>query len=121
MGNFIKKFMVGRHSIIVENNCDLVETLKIICINESKWVDKRMYIRTLAIDTGSKWFINFNCSDYDWESIINELNNKGYNLEIKDASDKLYLVKQVKNEENNKNSSNIEILVPDFISQKNRA
>ena len=57
MGNFIKKFMVGRHSIIVENNCDLVETLKIICINESKWVDKRMYGLSISIvqtTTGSQ-------------------------------------------------------------------
>lgn len=81
--NVSNKFVPKRHYLIVDEK-NVLEVLREIdkqivwYINQSLSIDNCMWA-----DDPTKWFINFNASEDQWMSIIDGLEEIGYDLFIK--------------------------------------
>ena len=94
MKNLFEKFIKNRYYWTVEEQ-DVLIVLKAITNYHKKYVNRNIAIgRTLWNEECNQWFIHFDSNNDDWHIITAELNEKGFELVIRDEPNRVYLIKR---------------------------
>lgn len=91
--NLSNKFISKKHRLIVRE-ANVLEALSVINKHSSWFIDKKLKIDRYDWDDGcAEWFIIFKASNDQWTSIVNELNDEGFKLIIKDVPEYIFVLK----------------------------
>lgn len=95
MTKLIDKLVVKRHYIVLDewSVLGLISLINYTCKSTSK---HKLTVGNCEWKNGSKWFVNFSCTNEQWRSIINRLHKEGFELIVKDETRSVHVVERVR-------------------------
>jgi GH43 family beta-xylosidase len=95
MTNFIEAIRGKTHELILEAN-EVLDTLCVINNHQRWYINQKLAVGNCEMEEGdTKWYIYFNATSWQWKSIINDLTEKGFVLEIRDSTKRIHLIRKV--------------------------
>ena len=94
MSNLID-FLRGREHEIILDESEVLDTLRVINTHQRWSINQKLAVGDCEWDfDATKWYIYFSATNWQWKLIINDLSEKGYTLEIRDNTERVYLIRK---------------------------
>lgn len=97
MANLIEFLRCREHELVLGEN-EVLDTLRVINTHERWYINQKLAVGDCEceFDNTKWWYICFNATNWQWKMIINDLSEKGFTLEIRDNTERVYLIRKEK-------------------------
>lgn len=93
--NTVRKVKTKRHYLIADQ-WDVLNILNVFDTHRAWYINENLHVGQCGwIKDESKWFVHFTVSEEQWTSIVNDLNEAGFELVIKsNRTELIYVLKK---------------------------